>query len=125
MNRECRSGRSGSIAVEMAILLPVVLLFMVGLAEFGRAIWTKATLDYAVEAAARCAVVDEIQCGTSSQTQNYAATRAAGLSVAPALFTVTSAGCGIQVSIDLPFEFVAPGLFPYVLTLRSVACYPT
>lgn len=125
MNRGRRSKRSGSIAVEMAILLPVVLIFMLGLAEFGRAIWTKATLDYAVEAAARCAVVDEILCGTSGQTQNYAASRAAGLSVAPSLFTVASASCGIQVSINLPFHFVAPGLLPYVLTLRSVACYPT
>lgn len=119
-----RLARSGSIAVEMAILLPVVLLFVLGLAEFGRAIWTKATLDYAVEAAARCAVVDEIRCGSTSQTQSYAASRAAGLAIAPSRFTVASAGCGIQVSVSLPFHFVAPAVLPYAITLSSSACYP-
>jgi Flp pilus assembly protein TadG len=119
-----RLDRSGSIAVEMAILLPVVLLFVLGLAEFGRAIWTKATLDYAVEAAARCAVVDEILCGNASQTQSYAASRAAGLAIPPSRFTVASASCGMQVSVSLPFQFVAPGILPYAITLSSSACYP-
>jgi len=41
----------------MAILFPVVLLFIYGLSEFARAIWIQATLDYAVQAAARCAAV--------------------------------------------------------------------
>ena len=35
----------------MAIVLPIILTFLFGLTEFGRAIWTKATLDYAVESA--------------------------------------------------------------------------
>ncbi len=124
MARKWHPSRSGSIAVEMAILLPVVLLFVLGLAEFGRAIWTKATLDYAVEVAARCAVVDEIRCGDASQTQSYAANRAAGLAIAPSRFTVASASCGMRVSVSLPFHFVASGILPYVITLNSSACYP-
>jgi Flp pilus assembly protein TadG len=115
---------SGSIAVEVAILMPVVLLFVLGLAEFGRAIWTKATLDYAVEAAARCAVVDVNLCGSASQTQSYAASRAAGLSIPASSFTVSAAGCGTRVSVIVPFEFVAQGMLPYTLSLTASACYP-
>jgi Flp pilus assembly protein TadG len=115
---------SGSIAVEVAILLPVVLLFVLGLAEFGRAIWTKATLNYAVEAAARCSVVDANLCGSAGQTQSYAASRAAGLSIPASLFTVSTAGCGTQVSVTVPFEFVAQGMLPYTLSLTATACYP-
>ena len=115
---------SGSIAVEVAILLPVVLLFVLGLAEFGRAIWTKATLDYAVEAAARCAGVDANLCASTSQIQNYAASRAAGLSIPASLFTVSATACGTQVSVTVPFEFVARGMLTYTLSLTATACYP-
>ena len=44
-------------AVESALVLPFVLLFLFGLTEFGRAIWNKATLDYAVRPPARCAAI--------------------------------------------------------------------
>ena len=106
------------------VLWRVVLLFVLGLAEFGRAIWTKATLNYAVEAAARCSVVDANLFGSAGQTQSYAASRAAGLSIPASLFTVSTAGCGTQVSVTVPFEFVAQGMLPYTLSLTATACYP-
>jgi Flp pilus assembly protein TadG len=118
-------GRAGSIAIEMAILLPLVLAVMLGLMEFGRAIWTQATLDYAVEAAARCGAINTVLCASSSDTQSYAASRAVGLTLNPAIFTVTPAACGMQVSATLPFALVAPSLLPFSITLTSSACYPT
>jgi Flp pilus assembly protein TadG len=117
--------RGGSVAVEMAILLPVVLTFVIGLMEFGRAIWTQATLDYAVEAAARCGAVNAVLCGDAAQIQTYAITRAVGLTLDPSTFTVTTPACGTQVNASLPFQFVASGLLPYAITLTASACYPT
>lgn len=118
-------GQSGAAALEMAIVLPIVLTFMFGLTEFGRAMWTKATLDYAVESAARCFAVNATTCGTAAATQTYAATRALGLGLAGTAFTVTSPTCGKQVSAALTFNFAASGLFTYpVITLNSTACYP-
>lgn len=117
--------RAGTTAIETAIVLPVVLLFIVGLMEFGRAIWIQATLDYAVESAARCAAINTTQCATASQTQAYAAGKAAGLTLATSVFTLTTQTCGAQVSASLPFQFVVPILFPYAITLTAAACYPT
>lgn len=118
------ASRSGATAVETALVLPFVLLFLFGLTEFGRAIWTKATLDYAVESAARCAAINATLCGTTVQTQNYAVSRAGGLTLAASAFTVTTPACGKQVSASLGFAFAVPNLLPYTITLHSTACYP-
>ena len=117
--------RAGSVAVEMAVVLPLVLLVVVGLMEVGRLLWTQATLDYAVEAAARCAVVNSVTCGSTAQTQAYAVDRAVGLSLSPSTFTVTTTSCGLHVSASMPVELIAPGLLPYEITLTAAACYPT
>ncbi len=116
---------SGATAVELALLLPLVLLCVLGLAEFGRALWTQATLDYAVQAAARCAAIDTNTCGSGAQTQQYAISMAPALSVTASQFTVTNPSCGMRVSTSLPFQFVVPALFPYSLTLTATACFPT
>jgi Flp pilus assembly protein TadG len=120
-----RNDRAGSVAVEMAVVLPLVLLVIVGLMEFGRVLWTQATLDYAVEAAARCAVVNSVACGSTAQTQAYAVDRAAGLTLSPSTFSVATTSCGLRVSASLPVEFIAPGLLPYAITLTATACYPS
>lgn len=125
IGRAGSAGSTGSVAVEMAIILPVVLLFTVGLMDFGRALWTQATLDYAVQSAARCGAVNLALCGNASQTQTYAVARAVGLTLNLSTFTVTTPACGMQVTASLPFQFAAPGLLPYAITLTASACYPT
>lgn len=116
--------RGGATAVEMAVILPLLLLLMFGVIEFGRLLWTQVTLDYAAESAARCHAINKTICGTVDQTQSYAASRALGLDVPPSTFAVTSEGCGKKVSVTLPFQFVVPQLLPYAVTVHSVACYP-
>lgn len=108
------------------MVLPILLLCVFGLIEFARAIWTQATLDYAVQAAARCAAVDMNACDTDLKIQNYAAGKAAGLSFADptSTFGVTRPSCGIQVTASLPFDFLVPALLPYSATLSARACFP-
>jgi Flp pilus assembly protein TadG len=117
-------GERGAAAVEFAIILPILLLCLLGLIEFGRAIWTQATLDYAVQAAARCAAVDLLTCGSVAQTQDYAISKAPGLSLTASVFTVTTPACGIQVAASLPFDVLVPALLPYSRTLTATACFP-
>ncbi|MCH7932056.1 MAG: pilus assembly protein [Proteobacteria bacterium] len=50
--------RLGSVAIEFAVLLPVFLALIYGLFEFARVAWTQTTLEYAVEEAARFAMVN-------------------------------------------------------------------
>jgi Flp pilus assembly protein TadG len=133
MPRHAVDGRRrerGAAAVEFAIILPVLLLCVLGLVEFGRAIWTQATLNYAVQAAARCyalghAVVGAT-CETAAQTQQYATTRAPGLSLPASAFTVTNPNpaCGVEVAASLAFDFLVSELLPYSQTLNATACFP-
>ena len=116
---------SGAVAIELAFALPIVLLCVLGLIDFGRALWSQSTLNYAVQAAARCAAVNPTLCGTSAQIQSFAVGAAAGLTVKASNFSVTTAACGINVGASLPFEFSVPDLFQYTLVLSANACYPT
>jgi Flp pilus assembly protein TadG len=114
----------GSVAIEYAMLLPALLLFMIGIMEVGRLIWTQATLDRAVEAAARCGAADQTACADAAAIANYAATQAFGLTVAPSAFTASSAACGVSVRATFAYKFLVPWVTRENMTLRATACYP-
>jgi Flp pilus assembly protein TadG len=115
----------GATAVETAIVLPVFLLLLFGVIEAGLLFWTQSTLQSAVEAAARCAVVDKTNCGSTSDVQSYAASQAIGMTVASSSFNVSQPSCGYQVSISYNFSFIVSGLFPGMMTLNAKSCHPT
>ena len=123
----------GSIAVEYAIVLPALLMFLLGLVDAGRLFWSYTTLSRSVAAASRCAAVDTINCGTGTAVQSYAAGQAWGLPPASLVFIVGGAACGgTQVQGSMVFQFFIPwfyGVAPFgagnTLTLSATACYPT
>ena len=116
---------AGSEAVEMAIVLPVFLLFLIGTMDVGRMAWTQGTLDYATSTAARCAAVDQTHCSTVAQIQTYAAAHAYGMTVASSAFTVASEACGQRVSVSLPFALVTPYILSQNFTLTANSCFPS
>ena len=120
-----RRSISGTAAIEFGLALPMLLLFVLGVMDVGRLIWTQTTLDRAVEAAARCAVVDTTNCGTATLTQSYAAGQAFGLTIASTAFTVTTPACGVQVAVSTPFTLIIPWIATSSITLAATACYPT
>ena len=69
----------GGVAVEFAFAFPVLLSMLYGIFEFGRAVWTQNTLEYAVQEATRFAIVDETV--TSTAIADVAKSRAAGLNI--------------------------------------------
>ena len=127
----------GATAIEMAFLLPVFLGFLLGIEEFGRALWTQTALQFAVEAAARCAVVSPSTC---ADVPSYAATQAFGLSIPASAFTYTqnanSAGTtlcqgtsssgtgGAVVSASYAFQAAVPQLVPVNVTLTACSYHP-
>jgi Flp pilus assembly protein TadG len=122
----------GSIAVEYAIVLPMLLLFLLGLVDVGRLFWSYTTLSRSVAAASRCAVVDTNNCATASTVRSYAAGQAWGLGLASSAYTVTTATCGTQIQGTMVFQFFTPWYYvvaPFgagnTLTLNATACYPT
>ena len=115
--------RGGATAAEFAAILPALLAISLGIMEFGRLMWTKSALNYAVEEAARCAAINTSTCGTQAQVQSYAASHA-GQTFAVSVFTLSTLACGTQVSATYPFQFVVP-LVDYSVTLQASYCYPT
>lgn len=114
----------GTTAVEIAIILPVFFALLFGIIEGGLLFYTQSTLQFAVEAAARCAAVDANTCSSPSTIQAYAASQASGMSVSSSSFTVSSPSCGQQVSISYPFNSIVPGLIPWTITLNVQSCHP-
>ena len=114
----------GVSAVETALLLPLFLALLLGIVEFSRALWTQAALQYAVEAAARCAAVNTTTCDNAADTKTFAATQAYGMTVASSNFSVTTPSCGNQVSVSYAFPFIVPQLVPGNLTLSAKSCHP-
>jgi Flp pilus assembly protein TadG len=126
------AGRSGSVAVEYGLLLPVFLLLVLGIVDTGRLLWTYTTLSHAVEAAARCGAIGAASCATAASIAAYAVTQAYGLTVPAAAFSATAASCGVQVSATLPFTFIIPWIGttqPFgasnTINVSMTACYPT
>ena len=124
-------GTRGSEAIEFAIILPALLMFVVGLMDTGRLLWVNGTLAHAVAAAARCAAINATTCGTSTAVQAYAVQQAWPLGLASSAFTVTAPACGSQVAGTLSFSFLIPWSYvaaPFgvtnAMTLNAVACYP-
>ncbi|OIQ63918.1 TadE-like protein [mine drainage metagenome] len=127
--------RRGAAAIEYAIVLPVLLMFVLGIMDTGRLLWTYATIYKATEAAARCAAIaaavpTAVACTTSAQTQTYAVDAAWGLAIDASTFTVSSPACGIQVHASYDFQFTIPWFPtfgespPGTTTLTATVCYP-
>ena len=125
-----RSHRRGTVAIEYALILPLMLLFILGIMDAGRLLWTYTALYRASEAAARCAAINTTDCGTATQIKNRAVAEAWGLTINPSVFTVTAPSCGVQVRADYDFTFIVPW-FPWfegapfgTIMLNATACYP-
>lgn len=126
MNTDFRAAQKGATAVEYAIVLPVLLMFLLGLIDFGRFLWVQGVLDHAVESAARCAGINTIDCGTAGQVQAYAAGQAYALTIDQSAFSVCdgttcTVGC---VSVSTPYRFIMPWNVTGTTTMTAVGCYP-
>jgi len=118
----------GAAAVEYGLILPVMLLFVFGIIDIGRLMWTYTTLSRATEAAARCGAVDMNNCATVTQIKTRGVNEAWGLTIAPSAFTPTAAACGVHVVGTYSFVFAIPALMGAsplgTITLNATACYP-
>ena len=103
--RNARRDR-GAAAVEFALLLPVLLLLVFGLIDFGRALNAQITLTQAAREGARLAALG--QSNVASRTQ----AAATGLSPVSVNVTACPAGAGqgvnAVVKTSYSFSFVTP-----------------
>jgi len=112
----------GATAIEFSIVGPVFLLMMIGAAYACMLLFAQSSLQYAVEAGARCASVQTTVCTDSSTTTAAALAGYNGPIINPG-FTYATAACGHQVSSTVNFGFNA-GYFNATIPLSATACYP-
>lgn len=113
---------AGSTAVEFAMVLPVLLAVVLGVLEFGRALWLRHDMQFAVEEAARFALANDT--ATATAISAVASSRLAAVgpgSAAVTIATVLDAGA-VTVTATNNFQTLVPGLLPdgmVTLTARS------
>lgn len=90
-NRVKAFGRSnaGATAVEFAMAAPILFALMFAVIEFGRAWWTKNSLQYTIERTARFAVVCAANCPSDDQVTAYAANQVFDQTITASAFTVS------------------------------------
>jgi TadE-like protein len=122
--------RRGAAAVQFALIATPLLLFLLGIEETSRIMWTQAAINMAVEDAARDSSVKSAGgvCAANDSAgvsiADYAASRAWGLSIPSGDFSLSTPVCGCKVSASVPFNPIVPRLIPYNITLTANACFP-
>lgn len=125
-----KSGRKerGAVAVEMAIILPLLLIILLGIIEFGRAYNVQVSLTQAAREGARYAAIHHGETGFDVQAAALAAAPSlSGLSVTvtdDASTCTSTTNVRVQTKVTLPsltgfFNagfFGLPGIFPLSMT---------
>lgn len=115
---------AGASAIEFALTAPVFMAMLFGIVQAGIALWTQFGLQYGVEAAARCAVVNAATCDSATNIAAYAANNALGLSIPASSFTVANASCGSQIQASYAYSFLIPFLHNSTVALTAQSCFP-
>lgn len=119
-SRSFQDDSRGTTAVEFAFIAPVLILFVFGVIEIGLMLWTQNDLEYAVDAASRCAVVNKTDCGSAAQVQQYALRQFSGHATADT-FQVSQQSCGQQITANLPYTLIIPLMGAFFPTVRLSA----
>ncbi len=113
--RRLNRPRRGGTAVEMAIILPILFLFVFGAIEFGRANVMRHTTDNAAYRAARRGIVPG---ATATEVENIArgvmdvvGARGVQVTITPRVIQLDTEQ--IRVQVDVPFDEngLLPGFF--------------
>jgi Flp pilus assembly protein TadG len=94
----------GSAAVEFALLLPVLLLIIFGVIDFGRAINAQITLTQAAREGARLASLGYTTSAVQTRAQN-AATGLSPVTVSVTTSCPTGAGAGVDAVVQTSYQF--------------------
>ncbi len=117
---------SGSVAVEFAIILPLLLLIVFGIIEYSVALFDKAIITNASREAARAGIVLRNTKLTSDQIKtvanNYCTSNLVSLGAASTpTVTVTGAGgvFGTNLTVSISYVYSGLGLGSLISTITS------
>lgn len=113
--RRCAND-AGAAVVEFAIVVPLLLLILFGLIDFGRLFFVQLSAKNAVREVARQLAVNNGPAAAAAQTAfNNSIISFSNLSSAPITWTISPTSCGdpsdpdaVSVSVSVPFKPVIP-----------------
>lgn len=116
---------SGASAVEFAMVLPVLLAVLVGVLEFGRALWLRHDMQFAVEEAARFALANDTATTTAISARASSRLAAIGPNSAVVQIATIIDAAAVTITASTDFQPVVPGLLPPgTITLTARARMP-
>ena len=119
-----RQGERGQSLVEFALIVPIFILILLGIFDFGRAIVAYNTVNNAAREAGRLAIVDQ----TDADVRTEAAERASGLDVAAGAIYIdyrspatpdTAGSCASSLGTDAIVGCIAVVRVPYTYTAAT------
>ena len=109
--------------LEFGLIAPAFFTLLLGLIYLSVTLWTYASMQYAVEEAARCARVKSTLCDSAvaSTVTSYATSHYYG--PGSPVFAFATPSCGNEVTASLHYAWQVP-LFSFAKTLSAAACFP-
>src|SRR5437867_4314669 len=124
MDRMPKLNERGVAAVEFALLLPVLLMILFGIIEFGMIMYSREVITNAAREGARTGIVQGPPKRTAGQIKTIANNYLTGTGINPAKVTFTVVGDGLlnpntlTVTATYPYKFLVPYL-PMVVGIPS------
>ena len=112
-----RNDEKGAAAVEFALVLPLLVMLLVGMLEFGLVLWRQEMMTNATREAARAGIVAGTPRLTQAEIQAIleANLNRAGIDPATTTITITGAqgnsGDPLTVSVVYPYQFMVINQF--------------
>ncbi len=116
-----QNSRRGTVIVEVAMLLPIFLLLLLGIMDFARLYWTQSVVRGAAYEGVRAAILNEV---SDSQVQNIVVAELAtgGVTQLPSV-TVgdRQPEQPVDVTVSVPFEFITiDSLIPSLASVTEI-----
>lgn len=111
-----RFNERGAAAVEFALLLPVLMLILFGIIEFGMIMYSREVITNASREGARAGIVQSTAKPTVGEIQTIVTNYLTGTGVDPNSVTTNVAGAGLTapntltVSVTYPYNFFVPAI---------------
>jgi len=114
---------SGTTAVEFAIVGPIFIFLVIGIAFLCMALAVAGSMHYAVEEGARCASVRKTICSSEDTTIAYIKAHYFGPGGVPTFAYDPAAACGHSVTASINYV-VDMGLKKVSVPITAAACFP-
>ena len=112
----------GAVAVEFAILLPLLLMLVLGTIEFGRAYNVQITLTNAARDGVRVMAITNVAADAKAAAKNAAASVSTSIATSDVTLSTTTCSTGSQVTLTITYSLsTITGIAgPFAMTGKGV-----